>query len=44
MVMAVVATNIMDKLHIRCAFFTPNRTWSPNYSEKKTGFVRILEA
>jgi hypothetical protein len=20
------------KFHIRCAYFTPNRTWSPNYS------------
>jgi hypothetical protein len=23
---------LMNKFHIRCAYFTPNCTWSPNYS------------
>jgi hypothetical protein len=28
-----VATNIIEQIsYIRCAFFSPNCTWSPNYS------------
>jgi hypothetical protein len=23
---------LWNKFHIRCAYFTPNCTWSPNYS------------
>jgi hypothetical protein len=33
---------LWNKFHIRCAYFTPNCTWSLNYSDRDLSFFSFF--